>query len=101
MHDPKTANRVKKIRAIWNSEATDVEAPESLAAAAYLRPLHSPDGVLKLMGRNPPAKLLCKAVALVATLVDYKSLLCLMAYADEPKATAVDVTTSDATAPEH
>ena len=80
-HDPETANRVEKIRVIWNSKHTDLDAT---AAAAYLGPLHSVDAVQKIMGRNPPAEMLCKAVALVDTVVDYQSLFCSVAYAEDP-----------------
>ena len=98
MYDPETANRVEKIRN-WNSEVTDPPgitsvAPESLVAAAYLGPLHNPDGLMGLMEEDPSAKLLCKAVALVATVVDYKSLLCLLVYTGDPNTTAADITKS-------
>ena len=101
-HDPETAQRVEKIRALWNSTPTSFNETESSAAATFLGPLGSPDLLDILVGEggsndpnapNPddpptpvPAELMCKVCALVDTVVDYKSLFCLFAYVEDPNA---------------
>ena len=104
-HDPETAQRVEKIRALWNSTPTSFNETESSAAATFLGPLGSPDTLLKIFdvvgeggsndpnAPNPddpptpvPAELMCKVCALVDTVVDYKSLFCFFAYVEDPNA---------------
>ena len=88
-HDPETANRVEKIRALWNSTPTSLDDTESSAAATFLGPLGSLDTLQKIFAEEaevPPAEWLCKAVALVHTMVEYKSLLCSIAYVEDPHA---------------
>ena len=105
VHDPETAQRVEKIRALWNSTPTSFNETESSAAATFLGPLGSPDTLLKIFdvvgeggsndpnAPNPddpptpvPAELMCKVCALVDTVVDYKSLFCFFAYVEDPNA---------------